>query len=117
MNDLRKAAEQALEVLKTRKIRTWGDGHEDYLKQWNETIEALRQALAQEWVCCVCGDPNALGIVHSADAPCFHYTKREWVGLTDMEIEHELTQEFAHWWNRHVSVCRAIETKLKDKNT
>ena len=47
MNDLRKAAEQALEVLKTRKIRTWGDGHEDYLKQWNETIEALRQALAK----------------------------------------------------------------------
>jgi hypothetical protein len=41
----------------------------------------------------------------------------EWVGLTDREIEHELTQEFAHWWNRHVSVCRAIETKLKDKNT
>jgi hypothetical protein len=47
MNDLRKAAEQALEVLKTRKIRTWGDGHEDYLKQWNETIEALRQALTK----------------------------------------------------------------------
>jgi hypothetical protein len=43
--------------------------------------------------------------------------KKEWVGLTDREIEHELTQEFAHWWNRHVSVCRAIETKLKDKNT
>jgi uncharacterized protein YlaI len=43
--------------------------------------------------------------------------KQEWVGLTDREIEHELTQEFAHWWNRHVSVCRAIETKLKDKNT
>ena len=40
-----------------------------------------------------------------------------WVGLTDREIEHELTQEFAHWWNRHVSVCRAIEAKLKDKNT
>jgi hypothetical protein len=47
MTDLRKAAEQALEVLKTRKIRTWGDGHEDYLKQWNETIEALRPSTSE----------------------------------------------------------------------
>ena len=42
--------------------------------------------------------------------------KREWVGLTDYEIESELTKEFAQWWSRHVSVCRAIETKLKEKN-
>ena len=120
MNDLRKAAEMALKALENMSPET------DTLVEvaphvWEYrgslVIQALRQALAQEWVCCVCGDPNALGIVHSADAPCFHYTKREWVGLTDREIEHELTQEFAHWWNRHVSVCRAIETKLKDKNT
>ena len=42
--------------------------------------------------------------------------KREWVGLTDEEIESELTKEFAQWWSRHVSVCRAIEAKLKEKN-
>ena len=41
--------------------------------------------------------------------------KREWVGLTDYEIESELTKEFGQWWSRHVSVCRAIEAKLKEK--
>ncbi len=56
MTDLRKAAEMALEVLET----TWGDGHEDTLKQWEETIQVLRQALAQP--------------------------EREWVGLTDEEV-------------------------------
>ena len=42
--------------------------------------------------------------------------KREWVGLTDEEIESELTKEFGQWWSRHISVCRAIEAKLKEKN-
>ena len=42
--------------------------------------------------------------------------KRKWVGLTDEEIESELTKEFSQWWSRHVSVCRAIEAKLKEKN-
>ena len=77
MSDLRKAAEMALDALHNI------DQSNNY-----DAIEALRQALAQpEWVCCVCGEPEALGIVHSADAPCFHYTKREWVGLpSDEEI-------------------------------
>ena len=44
MNDLRKAAEMALETLET----TWGNGSEDTLKQWEEAIQALRQALAPE---------------------------------------------------------------------
>ena len=43
MNDLRKAAEMALETLET----TWGIGSEEILEQWEETIQALRQALAQ----------------------------------------------------------------------
>ena len=55
-----------------------------------QAAEALRQALAQQ--------------------------KKEWVGLTDEEIESELTKEFGQWWSRHVSVCRAIEAKLKEKN-
>jgi hypothetical protein len=65
----------------------------------------------REWVCCVCGDPKALGIVHSADAPCFHYTKREWVGLTkedfykkDDETVFVLGMKFA-------------EARLKEKKT
>ena len=116
MSDLRKAAEMALEALK------WNYGTDlcdiencmAWLDKMNATIPALRQALEQpQWVCCVCGEPEALGIVHSADAPCFHYTKREWVGLMDDEIDtwnivgHESLREFV----------RAIEAKLKERNT
>ena len=42
--------------------------------------------------------------------------QKEWVGLSDEEIESELTKEFAQWWSRHVSVCRTIEAQLKEKN-
>lgn len=74
MTDLRKAAEMALEFV------SWFASHDHSVRPKHkapEIAEALRQALAQEWVCCVCGDLKALGIVHSADAPCFHYTKRD----------------------------------------
>ena len=39
-------------------------------------IQALRQALAQpeKKGHCVCGQPEALGVVHSRTKPCFHYT-------------------------------------------
>ena len=112
--NLRQAAEMALKALENMSPDT------DTLVEisphvWEYrgslVIQALRQALAQEWVCCVCGDPNALGIVHSADAPCFHYTKREWVGLTkedfykkDDETVFVLGMKFA-------------EARLKEKNT
>jgi hypothetical protein len=100
--NLRQAAEMALKYFE--------DAHG--LEDTEVAIkEALRQALAQEWVCCVCGDPKALGIVHSADAPCFYYTKREWVGLTkedfykkDDETVFVLGMKFA-------------EATLKEKNT
>ena len=143
MNELRQAAEMALEALED----IFGKEKKDV-----GAINALRQALApevtpevfckthpdaphgfdrnashsadryvcecegweppkREWVCCVCGDPKALGIVHSADAPCFYYTKREWVGLTkedfykkDDETVFVLGMKFA-------------EARLKEKNT
>ena len=61
-----------------------------YEKKIREAVKTLQQALMQH--------------------------KKEWVGLTDEEIESELTKEFGQWWSRHVSVCRAIEAKLKEKN-
>jgi hypothetical protein len=106
MNDLRKAAEMALEALED----IFGKEKKDV-----GAINALRQALAQEWVCCVCGDPNALGIVHSADAPCFHYAKREWVGLTDEEVKY-LISHF-DWRAPKEQFVPVIEAKLKEKNS
>ena len=75
--------------------------------------ETAKREHELEWVCCVCGEPEALGIVHSADAPCFHYTKREWVGLTDDEVE--------SWRGNYdffdSALVRQVEAKLKEKNT
>ena len=127
MNELRQAAEMALKYFEN------AHGLED-----TEVAikEALRQALAPEvtpevnepegWVKIdevrQYFDSVGCGTIYKTAGedrvPLYLASPtKEWVGLTDREIEHELTQEFAHWWNRHVSVCRAIETKLKDKNT
>ena len=37
------AMKQALDLLET----SWGNGHEDTLKYWNETAQVLRQAIAE----------------------------------------------------------------------
>jgi len=126
MSDLRKAAEMALEALED----VFGLAKKDV-----GAINALRQALTPEvtpevtpegWVKIdevrKYFDSVGCGTIYKTAGedrvPLYLAPpKKEWVGLTDREIEHELTQEFAHWWNRHVSACRAIETKLKDKNT
>ena len=129
MTDLKQAAEMALEALED----IFGKEKKDV-----GAINALRQALAQHVDNVYMSEER----VHKTEksihepvawmkssgliSPYKHgsyqiplYTappKREWVGLTDEEIESELTKEFAQWWSRHVSVCRAIEAKLKEKN-
>ena len=121
MTDLRKAAEMALEALETcvcaMQDYQAGIGITEMFdkgeRMGRNQIKALRQALAQEGVCCVCGDPNALGIVHSADAPCFHYTKREWVGLTLGEM-HQLNDALN--LQGRFPIIETIEAKLKEKN-
>ena len=63
--------------------------------------------------CLLCVVEDLMREVGRLTAVC---KEKEWVGLTDYEIESELTKEFGQWWSRHVSVCRAIEAKLKEKN-
>ena len=92
MSDLRKAAEMALEFVE------WfcGDDHSVRPKhKAPEIAEALRQALAQ---------PEQ---------------KREWIGLTDEEVSDILDREigFNSCWGPETDFARAIETKLKEKNT
>ena len=41
------------------------------------------------------------------------YAKREWVGLTDEEIK----EIWGSYFSRGVEFARAIEAKLKEKNT
>lgn len=63
-----------------------------------------------DWIC-TCGDLTTLGIVHRKDAPCYYPDKREWVGLTDEEVNQIADSE----WEE--AFVRLIEAKLKEKNT
>ena len=87
MSDLRKAAEIALEALDYH-----FDNQDDYLN-WKyplvlEAKQALRQALAQ---------PEQ---------------EREWVGVTYDEV-----YEFVCTTDSYINLAKAIEDKLKEKNT
>ena len=50
----------------------------------------------------------------------YHYEpKREWVGLTDEEIDKAWRSvDYTVPWDQHrIDIARAIEAKLKEKNT
>ena len=78
MNDLRKAAEQAVEAIMHGGV-----------KEQAAAVYELRQALAK--------------------------SKREWVGLTDEEIEN--LWEMAQAWNAPKHFYILISAKLKEKNS
>ena len=98
MTDLRKAAEQALKDL-TRLCHA----------QAYDTVEALRQALAQPDLAKV-GEVGVWG------------HKREWVGLTDEERRgirewQEIQKELGPVWApMMLYLYVSIEAKLKEKN-
>lgn len=100
MDDLRKAAEMALETLET----TWGNGAEGTLKQWEETIQALRQALDDKPAVKTYagGKPNYCTPEETRDSS-------SWVGLTD--------KEWYTIWRYSTNLKNAIEEKLREKNT
>ena len=90
MSDLREASEMALEFV------DWLCGDDHSIKPKNKALdvrEALRQALAQ---------PEQ---------------KREWVGLTDEEIEEcKIDGGLPHTVNWRLST-KVMQAKLKEKNT
>ena len=109
MNDLRKAAEMAVERLESHNY--WMD-------------EEAIQALAPEVPCKTHPDaPHGFdrNASHSADryvCECegWEPPQREWVGLTDEEIQaerHKLDPTAGWTYDRF---ARAIEAKLKEKN-
>ncbi len=65
-----------------------------------------------DWLC-VCGDLTTLGIVHRKDGPCYIPDKREWVGLTDDEVD---ALESATDTLEFPQTVKAIEAKLRSKN-
>jgi len=104
-------------------LQAWPETPENFKRV--QAIEALRAALAQpepeakkytEAICPVCGYYClGKGGVNCIDKPklCGIDTtppQREWVGLRDKEIEDCLEMSIQ-------GTCRAIEAKLKEKNT
>jgi hypothetical protein len=89
-----------------------------------EAIDALRQAIAQaekqEPVAYLC--ENAVGHKYFRwKKPTSHYKpialytappKRQWVGLTDDDVDWILGLAYAH----DTELVKTVETKLKDKN-
>ena len=120
--DLRKAAEMALEALE------WNYGTDleniencmAWLDKMNATIPALRQALSQPeqepaaWIHTRCGHPLYLSFqYHAEDVPLYTAPpKREWVGVTYDEV-----YEFVCTTDSYIDFAKAIEAKLKEKNT
>ena len=121
MSDLRKAAEMALEVMEYNRANG--------TPNMGAAIEALRQALAQPEQEPV-GYVTIENISSWAQVPSIKwfkkptegqlYTappKREWVGLTDEEIEKcKINGGLPHAINWRLSV-KVMEAKLKEKNT
>jgi hypothetical protein len=130
MNDLRKAAEQALEALED----IFGKEKKDV-----GAIQALRQALAEPEdpriveLRTLIAEPTVTGVIFEVhrgplsksirefgDCPCPTYVegdvrievkeKREWVGLTTAEI---IRCQEAYYFDTYAN----IEAKLKEKNT
>ena len=108
MSDLRKAAEMALDALN---MQTPLDQREFELR--NAAIEALRQALAQPELQQRTGDCLLTGICAAERHKIYTAPpKREWVGLTRRELD------IATLGLEDLSDCyKAIESKLKEKNT
>ena len=115
--DLRKAAEMALETLC---VGANDAVPNDIDERFEQAIQALRQALAQPEQEPVAWVYN--GILHEFDPSEFAtsevkplYTappKREWVGITYDEV-----YEFVCTTDSYINLARAIEAKLKEKNT
>jgi hypothetical protein len=108
MSDLRKAAEAVLEA--------WGwDISEPRRKMFRERMEALRQALAQTEQEPVKYTGNGTAGREADVRPTgflFQMPKREWQGLTRDEVL-DIEETTQH----PLAFYRAIEAKLKEKNT
>ena len=81
--------------------------------KWKELAEPVA------WQCAECGGTHSLCLENRKDIPLYTTPpQREWQGLTDEEILEEYRQSYGDDGNlTDVYFARAIESKLKDKNT
>ena len=126
MSDLRKAAEMALEFVE------WFASDDHSVRPQHkapEVVEALRQALAQpeqkpvgyvtiENISSWAKVPSIKWFKKPTQGPLYTAPpKREWVGLTDEEIEEcKINGGLPHAINWRISV-KVMQAKLKERNT
>ena len=77
--------------------------------------QVIREALAQPEPCDM-GDICIGCSPRNADGSC-PSSQRTWVRLTDVEIDYLLVSTAGENEETHISFARAIEAKLKDKNS
>jgi hypothetical protein len=124
MSDLRKAAEMALNALDM-----YREHDAKNIGLADAAYEALRQALAQpeqepvgyvtiETISSWAKVPSIKWFKKPTEGPLYTAPpKREWVGLTDEEIEEcKINGGLPHGINWRISV-KVMQAKLKEKNT
>jgi len=105
----RELLQQALDSLE------WAERRYSYanLNLFNKPIEAIRTRLAQP-------EPEGYRWEEGRTPPSVTYTappKKEWVGLTDKEIENLWGEPVNCMYSGHYNAILAIEAKLKEKNS
>jgi hypothetical protein len=120
------AMDLALEALEKSLPRLAPYGEQDWLdsKAAITAIKQARSAPVQEPVCKECNGSGEIetGIGMMACTDCPPAAQRQWVGLTDEQIKDVAAS--CMWWVREqdilddaIELARAIEAKLKEKNT
>jgi hypothetical protein len=125
MNDLRAAARQALEALERNVQHKYPLETTKAIQLGQEAITALRAALAQQQEQePVAWKDRTYGNLHHQDfgnsIPLYtHPPRREWVSLTEEEIDAVLFPycDNKYEWIDYREVARAIEAALKERNT
>ena len=117
-NDLRKAAEMALEDICGAKLCEVNSmsSRAEMLRLMDKAAEALRQALAEP-VLYMDSKQMPEGMPDWKPGMVFPKPKREWVGLTDEErhdVLEDATGDGGHVY--YDTLFRTIEAKLKEKN-
>jgi hypothetical protein len=122
---------QALEALKDVGVLTDKEWQAVHKNKANELRQAIAEWESQEpmaWYCCfqgqeegeffLFGSPNSERYPSQYKTPLYeHLPQRTWVGLTDEEIDSYFED---HGWSPsedYYPVIKAIEAKLKEKNT
>jgi hypothetical protein len=105
------ALKLALDFVETVHVGEWVGS----IERQERVITAIKKALAQPEPCDM-GDICIGCSPRNADGSC-PSSQRTWVRLTDVEIDYLLVSTAGENEETHISFARAIEAKLKEKNT